>query len=106
MKRSRLSVVLSAGVLVTLSSLLSPTAFTQAAVVGGGKGPQLLIGEDDDNITNVKIQADATADQALSRTDIIDGGTGNDLTLASPVFLDVSQDEVEILNPLVGAKVR
>jgi hypothetical protein len=79
MKRSRLSVVLSAGVLVTLSSLLGPTASTQAAVVGGGKGADLLIGRDDDNITNVKIQADATADQSLSRTDIVDGGPGNDV---------------------------
>ena len=38
-----------------------------------------------------------------------EGGAGiafADLTLASPVFLDVSQGEVEILNALVGAMIR
>ena len=79
MKRSRLSVVLSAGVLVTLSSLLDPTASTQAAVVVGGRGAELLIGRDDDNIDNTKIQDGATADQSLSRTDVIEGGPGNDV---------------------------
>ena len=37
------------------------------------------------------------------------GGAGiafADLTLASPVFLDILQQEVEILNPLVGAMIR
>jgi hypothetical protein len=79
MKRSRLSVVLSAGVLVTLSSLLGPTASTQAAVVVGGKGAELLIGRDNDNVNNAKIQDGATADQSLSRTDVIEGGPGNDV---------------------------
>jgi Ca2+-binding RTX toxin-like protein len=71
---------LSGGLLVALVSVvLWPAASSQAAVIAGGRGPQLLIGEDDDNITNVKIQADATADQSLNRTDIVDGGTGNDV---------------------------
>jgi len=71
---------LSGGLLVALSSMvLWPAASSQAAVIAGGRGPQLLIGQDDDNITNVKVQADATADQSLNRTDIIDGGTGNDV---------------------------
>jgi hypothetical protein len=37
------------------------------------------------------------------------GGAGiafADLTLARPVFLDISQQEAEILNPLVGAMIR
>jgi Ca2+-binding RTX toxin-like protein len=47
----------------------------------GHKGavPQLLIGRDDDNINNPKIQAGAAADQSLGRTDVISGGPGNDV---------------------------
>lgn len=77
--RCRLS-ARSGGLLIALLSVvLGPTASSRAAVIAGGRGPQLLIGSDDDNITNVKVQADATADQSLNRTDIIDGGTGNDV---------------------------
>ena len=59
--------------------LMGPAYLTQAAVVEGGKGPQLLIGRDDDNIDNVGIQAGAPANQSLNRTDIIEGGPGNDV---------------------------
>jgi hypothetical protein len=59
--------------------LLGAAHHTQAALVEGGKGPQLLIGRDDDNIDNVDIQAGAQANQSLNRTDIIDGGPGNDV---------------------------
>jgi RTX calcium-binding nonapeptide repeat (4 copies) len=59
--------------------LLGPAHHTQAALVEGGKGPQLLIGRDDDNTDNVDIQAGAPANQSLNRTDIIDGGPGNDV---------------------------
>ncbi len=65
--------------LALLGVVLGPAASSRAAVIAGGRGPQLLIGQDDDNITNVKVQADAAADQSLNRTDIIDGGTGNDV---------------------------
>ena len=50
-----------------------------AALVDEGKGPQLLIGRDDDRIDNVKIQAGAATDQSLARTDVIEGGPGNDV---------------------------
>jgi len=71
---------LSASLLAALLGVaLSPARPTQAAVVDGGKGPQLLIGRDDDNILNVDIQAGAAADQSLGRTDIIEGGPGNDV---------------------------
>jgi hypothetical protein len=59
--------------------ILGPAASSDAAVIAGGRGPQLLIGQDDDNINNGKVQADAMADQSLNRTDIMDGGTGNDV---------------------------
>jgi Ca2+-binding RTX toxin-like protein len=71
---------LSASLLAALLGVaLSPARPTQAAVVEGGKGPQLLIGRDDDNILNADIQAGAAADQSLGRTDIIEGGPGNDV---------------------------
>src|SRR5437867_6433500 len=71
---------LSAGLLVAvLSVVLGPARRTQAAVVEGGRGPQLLIGLDDDNIGNAAIQAGALANQSLDRTDVIVGGPGNDV---------------------------
>jgi len=71
---------LSAGVLVALLGLiLGPAHPTQAARVEGGKGPQLLIGSDEDNQANALIQAGAVANQSLNRTDILDGGPGNDV---------------------------
>jgi Ca2+-binding RTX toxin-like protein len=71
---------LSASLLVALLGVvLGPVHPTQAAVVEGGKGPQLLIGRDDDNIGNADIQAGAPANQSLNRTDILEGGPGNDV---------------------------
>jgi hypothetical protein len=71
---------LSASLLVALLGVvLGPAHPTQAAVVEGGKGPQLLIGGDDDNINNAAIQAGAAANQSLDRTDVIVGGPGNDV---------------------------
>ena len=71
---------LSAGALVALFGLiLGATHPTQAALVDGGNGPQLLIGFDDDNQANASIQAGAVANQSLNRTDILDGGRGNDV---------------------------
>ena len=52
---------------------------TQAALVDGGKGPQLLIGSDDDQQNNATIQAGAAANQSLNRTDVMEGGPGNDV---------------------------
>jgi hemolysin type calcium-binding protein len=44
-----------------------------------GKGPQLLIGSDDDRQDNAAIQAGAAANQSLNRTDVLNGGQGNDV---------------------------
>lgn len=78
---SRISLpALSASLLVAVCGVfLGPAHPTQAARVEGGKGPQLLIGRDDDNIDNEAIQAGAAADQSLKRTDVIEGGAGNDV---------------------------
>lgn len=71
---------LSTGLLVALLGVvLGPAHPTQAALVDGGQGPQLLIGRDDDNIDNVDIQAGAAANQSLNRTDVLEGGPGNDV---------------------------
>jgi hypothetical protein len=71
---------LSAGLLVALFGVFLGSAHpTHAALVEGGQGPQLLIGRDDDNIDNAGIQAGAAANQSLNRTDILEGGPGNDV---------------------------
>ena len=71
---------LSGGMLIALLGVvLGPTHSIQAALIDGGKGPQLLIGRDDDNAGNALIQAGALADQSLGRTDVIEGGPGNDV---------------------------
>ena len=71
---------LTAGLLLALVGIVVGLAHpTQAAVVDGGKGPQLLIGVDDDNQANPLIQAGAVANQSLNRTDVLDGGPGNDV---------------------------
>ena len=49
------------------------------ASVDGGKGPQLVIGLDDDRQDNPAVQAGAAANQSLNRTDVLEGGSGNDV---------------------------
>jgi hypothetical protein len=78
---SRFSVVtIAAGLAVVLVAVLLGSANpTDAALLDGGKGPQLLIGSDDDRLDNAAIQAGAAANQSLNRTDVIFGGPGNDV---------------------------
>ena len=68
-----------APLLASVGLVLSSAHPIQAAEVEGGRGPQLLIGLDDDNQANALIQAGAIANQSLDRTDILDGGPGNDV---------------------------
>ena len=71
---------LSAGLLLSCAGLIfGPARAAQAALVDGGKGPQLLIGLDDDRQDNAAIQAGAAANQSLNRTDVLEGGPGNDV---------------------------
>ena len=77
--RSRLSALSAVLLLAGLGLILGPAHPTQAALVEGGKGPQLLIGFDEDNQANALIQAGAAANQSLNRTDVLDGGPGNDV---------------------------
>jgi hypothetical protein len=77
--RFRMS-ALSVGLLLSCGSLVFwPARPTQAALVDGGNGPQLLIGLDDDRQDNAAIQAGAAANQSLNRTDVLEGGPGNDV---------------------------
>ena len=72
--------ICSAGLFfLSLGLLVTPARPTQAALVEGGPGPQLVIGLDDDIQENVAIQAGAAANQSLNRTDIVNGGPGNDV---------------------------
>jgi hypothetical protein len=71
---------LAAGLSVaSLGVVLGLAHQTQAALVEAGKGPQLLIGSDDDRQDNEAIQAGAAANQSLNRTDVLRGGPGNDV---------------------------
>jgi RTX calcium-binding nonapeptide repeat (4 copies) len=71
---------LSAGMLVALLGMgLGSVHPIQAAGPESGKGPQLLIGRDDDKIENPDIQPVGAANQSLNRTDVIEGGSGNDV---------------------------
>jgi hemolysin type calcium-binding protein len=76
--RSRISASL-AGLSVAALALAAAARPTQAAFVEGDKGPQLLIGRDDDRQDNAAIQAGAAANQSLNRTDVLIGGKGNDV---------------------------
>jgi RTX calcium-binding nonapeptide repeat (4 copies) len=71
---------LSAGLLASLL-VVGPgsTHPIRAAVADSGQAAQLIVGRDDDNTDNVKIQAGAAANQSLNRTDVIEGGPGNDV---------------------------
>jgi len=78
MSRFSLS-ALSAGLLLATLGLVFPARTTLAALAEIEHGAQLLIGRDDDNQANAAIQADAVANQSLNRTDVLDGGSGNDV---------------------------
>jgi hypothetical protein len=70
---------LSTIAIAAMGVMLGQARPVQAARHDGGKGAQLLIGRDDDKTDNTQIQAGAAADQSLKRTDILEGGPGNDV---------------------------
>jgi len=65
--------------LATLTALITTT--TQAALLEGTNQADVLIGQDDDNINNLFIQLDATANQSLDNADVILGNGGNDVLI-------------------------
>jgi Ca2+-binding RTX toxin-like protein len=75
----RLVTALSGGLSLATAVGIVATAHPQAALLDGGKGPQLIIGLDDDRLDNAAVQAGAVANQSLNRTDVLLGGQGNDV---------------------------
>lgn len=98
---------LSAGMLIALLGiLLGPAPATQAALLEAGKGPQLIIGHDDDNQANAAIQAGAGANQSLNRADVLEGGPGNDVMFGlngDDVMEGGSGDDIILGGPDGGA---
>ena len=67
------------GLAAVLGLVLGSAMGMQAAMVDGGNGAQLIIGADDDHQENTDIQGGAAGNQSLNRTDVLDGGRGNDV---------------------------
>jgi hypothetical protein len=71
---------LTASLCVALAAVVFGLAHTtQAALIQSNKQPRLLIGTDDDNISNPDVQAGAAANQSLDRADVLEGGPANDV---------------------------
>src|SRR5688500_6442179 len=94
-------------VLLLLTALLGSPAPTQAAFIDGGKGPQVLIGTDDDNVATPAIQpAGAAINQSLNNTDVLEGGPANDVLiglLGSDVMLGGPGADIIVGGPDPGA---
>jgi len=72
--------ILFAIALFTLASALTTT--TQAALIKGTNKADVLLGTDDDNLTNIEIQpAGTAANQSLENADVLLGGLGNDVVI-------------------------
>ena len=67
---------------VLLGYFYNPVQPIRAALVKDSAGSQVLIGKDDDNINNATIQpAGVVPNQSLNNTDILVGGSGNDVLI-------------------------
>jgi hypothetical protein len=100
--------VVSAAVLsLLLATVLGSPVPSQAALIEGGRGAQVLIGTDDDNLANPAIQpAGVAANQSLNNTDILEGGPGNDVLiglLGSDVMLGGPGRDIIVGGPDPGA---
>lgn len=103
----RLSLALLSVVGVPASvALLGWPSASQAALVDAGKGPQVLIGRDDDNQSNTIIQPPGVAaNQSLNNADVIEGGQGNDVMiglLGSDVMLGGPGHDIIVGGPDPG----
>jgi hemolysin type calcium-binding protein len=77
--RSGISFAAAALAAACVGLIFGPVRSTQAASSEGAKGPQLIVGLDDDRQDNAAVQAGAAANQSLNRTDVLEGGPGNDV---------------------------
>jgi hypothetical protein len=65
---------------VVIAGLLALARPIHASLLGGNDGPDVLIGADNDNVTNPIIQpAGVVANQSLNNTDVLAGKGGNDV---------------------------
>ena len=94
-------------VMVALPALVGGLEYSsQEGGSASGNSPQLLIGTDDDNQANALVQAGAVGNQSLNRTDILNGGRGNDVMFGlngNDVMDGGSGDDIILGGPDGGA---
>jgi len=103
----RWSLMLACSLLLVLSTLFSGDGgfvrLSQAGLQEGDRGPQVLIGADDDNVDNPTIQPpDVPANQSLNNTDILIGGGANDILiglLGNDVLIGAAGNDILIGGP-------
>jgi hypothetical protein len=92
-KRVVLAAVAAAVIGVLIAAFMGGPESTDAALLERGNGAQVVIGKDDDNTNNPKIQPpDTAANQSLNNTDVLSSGAGNDV-LIGLLGSDVMQGE-------------
>ena len=81
-KRIVFAAVATAVMGVLIAAMMGGPEPSDAASLERGDGDQVVIGRDDDNLNNPKIQPPGTvANQSLNNTDILSGGGGNDVLI-------------------------
>lgn len=81
-RRVALTALIAAVASALLAVVIGPPNQSQAALLEGGDGAQVLIGKDDDNLNNPTIQPPGVpVDQSLSNTDVLAGDSGNDVLI-------------------------
>lgn len=81
-KRVIFTALTAAVVGVLLAAMMGTPEPSEAALLERGDGAQVVIGRDDDNTNNAKIQPpDTAANQSLNNTDVISSGDGNDVLI-------------------------
>jgi hypothetical protein len=94
-KRVVLAAVAAAVMGVLIAAFMGGPESTDAALLERGAGAQVVIGKDDDNTNNPKIQPPGTvANQSLNNTDVISSGAGNDV-LIGLLGSDVMQGQAD-----------
>ena len=92
-KRIIFAAMAAAVVSVLLAAMIGAPEPSEAASIERGDGAQVVIGRDDDNINNPKIQPPNTAaNQSLNNTDVLSSGAGNDVQIGL-LGSDVMQGE-------------
>ena len=92
-KRIILAALATAVASVLRAAIIGAPDQSEAALVERGDGAQVVIGKDDDNTNNPKIQPpDTAANQSLNNADVLSSGAGNDV-LIGLLGSDVMQGE-------------